>query len=252
MIKTRVIPCMLIRKLGLVKSVKFKTFRPIGVPVTAARVYNAREVDELVVLDIDATFDDRGPNLELVHDIAEECFMPLTVGGGIRTVQDMHNVLKGAADKISINTCAIETPGLICEGAKVFGSQSIVASIDVKVNDAGEYEVFSHSGIKPTGLDPVQWAKRVEELGAGEIFLASIDRDGVMEGYDIGLIRMVSEAVSIPVIASGGVGKLQDFVDGILHGRASAVSAASIFHFTHYTPRNAKRAMHDAGINVRL
>lgn len=252
MLKTRVIPTLLLRNSVLVKSVQFKTYRPIGLPRQAARIYNMREVDEMVLLDIEARLQGRGPLIDVVTDLAEECFMPLAIGGGIRTVGDIRRLMKNGADKVVINTEAFEHPEFISESARVFGSQCIVVSIDVKQNSPGEYEVITHAGKHPSGIDPVSWAQRAESLGAGEILLTSMDRDGMMQGYDLDLVCAVSDAVPLPVIASGGAGQLSDFADVILKGQASAVAAASVFQFTEITPRNAKEHMRDAGIDVRL
>jgi imidazole glycerol-phosphate synthase subunit HisF len=252
LLKTRLIPSILLKRDRLVKSTKFTEFRNIGNPINMARVYNAREVDELVVLDIEASKEGRGPLLETIAKIADECFMPLTIGGGIKTLADINNLLKVGADKVAINTAAVADPNFINEGARTFGKQCIVVSIDVKKHSSGTYEVFTESGYNPTGLDPVQLAKQVEKLGAGEIFLTSIDQDGSMEGYDLELLKKVSAAVNIPVIASGGVGSLQDFADGIIQGNATAVSAASVFHFTDITPLKAKSFMKSCGIDTRV
>ena len=251
MLKTRVIPTVLLRNGVLVKSVQFSRYRPIGVPRQAVRVYNMRDVDELVLLDIEARLLRRGPLLELVSDLAEECFMPLAIGGGIRTVEEIRQVLKQGADKVVINTEAFEHPALIAQSAECFGSQCIVVSIDAKRTAAGAYEVHTHAGTRATGRDPISWAQEAQAQGAGEILLTSIDEDGRMQGYDLRLIRLVSEAVSIPVIASGGAGVLPHFVEAILQGRASAVAAASIFHFTQTTPNAVKTHLHQAGIHVR-
>lgn len=252
MLKTRVIPILLFRNWVLVKSIKFETLRNIGIPVQAARVYNSREVDELVFLDITATNENRGPMLDIIHEVAGHCFMPLTVGGGIKAITDVVNVLKQGADKISINTAAIKRPSFITDAAKLIGSQSVIVSMDIKLNAHNDYEVFSNSGKVPTGLNPVRWAEEAEGLGAGEILLTSIDRDGTMEGYDLELIRRVSEAVNIPVIAAGGAGTLQHFVDCMKIGKASAAAASSIFHYTQITPNNVKQYMRNSGIDVRI
>lgn len=250
--KTRVIPCLLVNDLVLVKTIKFGSYRPIGVPRPAVRIFNAREVDEMVIFDIQATHEDRGPSLDLVAELAEECFMPLTIGGGLRTVEDIRQVLKAGADKVAINAEALRRPEFISEAAETFGSQCVVVSIDARRSGEDGSEVWTRSAKEATGLDPVDWAKRAEELGAGEIFLQSIDRDGTMDGYDLEFIRSVADAVRVPVVACGGVGKLQDFVDGVQEGHASAVAAASIYQYTEVTPRGAKEAMRDAAIDVRL
>lgn len=253
MIKVRVMPCLLVRELVLVKTVRFSEYyRPIGTPRQAVRVFNSRDVDEMLILDIDATVRGRGPSLETVADLAKECFMPLTVGGGIRSIDDIRNVLRVGADKVCINTEAMNRPHFIRDASHVFGSQCIVVSMDMRCKGPGIYEVYTMGGRQPTGLDPVEWAKRVEDLGAGEILLTSIDRDGTMQGYDIDAIERVAEAVERPVIACGGAGDLPDFADAILKGHASAVAAASIYHFTETTPGNVKAHMREKGIDTRI
>jgi cyclase len=241
-----------LKNLVLAKSVKFGWKRPIGIPRPAVRVFNAREVDELILLDIDAAADRRGPFLDTIADLAEECFMPLTVGGGLRSVEDVRAVLRRGADKVSMNTGPLERPELITEVAHAFGSQCAVVSIDAKRLPDGGYEVFAHGGQGSTGQDPVAWARRAEELGAGEVLLTSIDRDGTMEGYDLELVRLVADAVSIPVIACGGAGTEQHFVDAVVQGHAAAVAASSIFQYTEVTPQTGKAAMRQAGLNVRI
>lgn len=218
----------------------------------AIRVYNMREVDELVFLDIMATLEDRQPDFELVDDFADECFMPLTVGGGIKSVEDVQRLLEVGADKVSINSQALHDPKLIEAVAREFGSQCVVVSIDFKINENGEYEVYTQAGKNPSGVDPLSMAKRAEEMGAGELLFTSIDRDGTMEGYDLECTRRISEAVSIPVIASGGAGNYEHMFDAIAVAKASAVAAASIFQFTEQTPLEAKKYLHGQGILVRL
>ena len=252
MLKIRVMPTLLFKNFGLVKSVKFDSWRRIGSVMQAVKVYNLREVDELVFLDISATPEDHPPDFETVDEIADECFMPLTVGGGVRSVADVRHLLQVGADKVAINTAAVQNPKLIKSTAQQFGSQCVVISIDVKKHSNGTYEVFTHAGTQPTGKDPVSWAKEVESLGAGEILLTSIDRDGTMTGYDIDLNKKVSHAVSIPVIASGGAGCYEDMASVLQEGGASAVAAASIFHYTQQTPLEAKRFLKDRGLKVRL
>jgi cyclase len=247
MLKLRVIPTLLHRHAGLVKSVRFAEWRNLGNAIQAVRVYNTRQVDELVFLDIEA----REPNLSLIREVADECFMPLAVGGGIRTLDHVRQVLRVGADKVVINTAAIDDPKFIASCTKSFGAQCVVVSIDVAQTGDG-YEVRSRRGLNPTGLDPVVWAQRCEALGAGEIYLTAIDRDGTMQGYDLELIHRVSQAVAIPVIASGGAGKVSDFISAVQLGGASAVAAASIFHFTQVRPMSAKREMAKQGIEVRL
>lgn len=245
-------PTLLFKDLGLVKGVAFDSWRRVGGAMQALKVYNMREVDELIFLDITATNEARSPDFETVDDLADECFMPLTVGGGVRTLSDVRNLLQVGADKVAINTAAIETPEIINQVAQRFGSQCVVVSIDVRQFDNNYYRVYTHSGTHPTALDPVEWARQVEQLGAGEILLTSIDRDGTMTGYDIELTRRVSEAVSVPVIASGGAGNYEHMAQVLSKGKASAVAAASIFHFTHQTPLEAKRYLQGAGFAVRF
>jgi cyclase len=245
-------PTLLFKDVGLVKGVGFDSWRRVGSAMQAVKVYNLREVDELVFLDITATRSGRPPDFAAVDELADECFMPLTVGGGVQTVEDVRRLLQVGADKVAINTAAVERPGLIREVADRFGSQCVVASIDVRRHADGRWEVFTHSGTQPTGLDPVDLARRVAELGAGEVLLTSIERDGTMEGYDLDLIAAVSAAVSVPVIASGGAGNYEHLAQAIERGQATAVAAASIFHFTEQTPLEAKRYLRARGINVRL
>lgn len=252
MLKTRVIPIVLLKDGEMaVKSVQFGWLRPVNHPVNSVRVYNARNVDELIFLDISATPENRGPLLDLIAIILDDCFMPLTVGGGVKDIHTIRELLKVGADKVAINTQAVLTPDIISQGAKEFGSQCIVASLDAKKHDDGRYEIFIESGTKPTGLDPVAWGKEMEARGAGEILINSIDKDGTEEGYDITLIKRVSDAVKIPVIAAGGAGKLQDFVQAIKKGRASAVAASSIFLFTDITPSTVKIYLQKQGIPTR-
>lgn len=231
MLKTRVIPCLLLKNQGLIKTVKFKQPKYVGDPINAVRIFNDKEVDELIFLDITATLENRKPPLDLISQIASECFMPFCYGGGISSVEDIAELFKLGVEKVSINSQAVLNPLLIRRAADLFGSQSIVVSIDVKKNLFGKYRVFIQGGRKPTNLEPVNFAVQMEEAGAGEIFLNSIDRDGTMQGYDLELIRRVSESVRIPVIACGGAGKLDDFADAIKKGGASAVSAGSFFVF---------------------
>jgi imidazole glycerol-phosphate synthase subunit HisF len=252
MLKIRVMPTLMFKNFGLVKSVQFNSWRRIGSVMQAVKVYNLREVDELVFLDISATPDGHPPDFETVDEIADECFMPLTVGGGVQSVADVRRLLQVGADKVAINTAAVQNPELIQLAAQQFGSQCVVISIDVKKHSNGTYEVFTHAGTQPTGKDPVMWAKEVESLGAGEILLTSIAQDGTMTGYDTELTKNVSHAASIPVIASGGAGSYQDMASVLIEGRASAVAAASIFHFTQQTPLEAKHFLKGLGLNVRL
>lgn len=218
----------------------------------AIKVYNLREVDELVFLDITATRERRPPDFALIDELADECFMPFTVGGGVRTIEDIQRLLRVGADKVALNSAAVETPELICHAAQQFGSQCVVVSIDARRRTDGTYEVYTHSGTRPTGKDPIDLAQQVEALGAGEILLTSIDRDGTMEGYDVELIQRVSAAVNIPVIAAGGAGNYEHMAQVLRHTRADAIAAASMFHFTHQTPLEAKRYLRSLGFNVRL
>lgn len=253
MLKTRVIPLVLLKDGEIVvKSVQFEWLRPVGHPVNSVRVYNARNVDELIFLDISATRMNRGPLLSIISEILDECFMPLTVGGGIKTLSDIQALLNIGADKVAINTEAVHNPRFIKEAASRFGNQCLVISIDVKKHESGKYEVFTHGGSHPTGHDPAEWAKIMQHHGAGEILINSIDRDGTEEGYDIPLIRSVSQSVNIPLIAAGGAGKLEDFVSAVKDGHASAVAASSIYLFTDVTPNMVKQYMKEAGINTRI
>ena len=252
MLKTRIIPTLLHKGLGLVKGIGFDSWRRVGSALQSINVYSMRGVDELIFLDISATPEGREPDFETIDDLADECFMPFTVGGGIQTIKDVRRMLQVGADKVSINSAAIGNSQLIAEAAKRFGSQCIVVSIDYREHGDGRREVFSHCGSKPTGLDPINMATIVEDLGAGEILLTSIDRDGTMLGYDLEGISKVTNAVNIPVIASGGAGSYEDFFIAISEGGASAVAAASIYHFTEMTPNEAKRYLQDKGVPVRL
>ena len=252
MLKVRIVPTLLYRDFGLVKGTRFDSRRAVGSPVQAIKVYNLRGVDELVFLDVTATARGTGPDFDLVDELADECFMPLAVGGGVRTLDDVRRLLQVGADKVSINTAAVENPQLVRAAAEHFGSQSVVASIDTKREPDGTSTVWIRSGTVPTGRDPVELAREMEELGAGEILLTSIDRDGTMEGYDLDVIRQVSRAVTIPVIASGGAGSYHDMGRALLEGEASAVAAAAIFHFTQQTPAEAKAYLRTLGLPVRL
>ena len=251
MLKVRIIPTLLLKDGRMVKTKQFGLYRDVGSPRTIAKVYDAQKADELIFLDITATQENRHFLLDTVTTVAEECFMPLTAGGGIKTVPQAREILQHGADKIAINSAAIEHPKFITELSQTFGKSTVIVSIDFKENLEGRKEVFSHSGTVATGLDPVAWAQEVERRGAGEILLTSIDREGTMTGYDLDMIRAVVDAISIPVIASGGVGTIQDLVDGIKVGKASAVSAASIFHFTDQTIFKAHSHMKQAGLSVR-
>jgi cyclase len=247
----RIIPCLDIDKGRVVKGVNFVGIRDAGDPVEVARRYNQQGADEITFLDITATVDDRDTLVHVVEQVASEVFIPLTVGGGIRKLEDIRTMLNAGADKVSINSAAVFNPEFVREAAEHFGSQCIVVAIDAKkVED--HWEIFTHGGRKPTGIDVVEWAKKMQTFGAGEILLTSMDGDGTKKGYDLALTRAVCEAVSIPVIASGGVGNLDHLAEGILEGKADAVLAASIFHFAEYTIQQAKEAMQAKGIEVRL
>lgn len=251
MLKVRLIPTILLKDGRMIKTRQFGEYRDVGNPRTVAKVYDAQRADELIFLDITATIENRHYVIDIVSAVAQECFMPLTVGGGIRDIGEAREVLTHGADKVAINTAAIERPVFITELAKKFGVSTVVVSIDYKKNHEGKQEVFTHRGSKPTGLDPVAWAKEAENLGAGEILLTCIDREGMMNGYDLDTLKKVTSVVQIPVIASGGVGTIQDLVDGILIGGASAVSAASIFHFTDQSIFKAHSHMKEKGLSVR-
>ena len=252
----RIIPCLDVENGRVVKGVNFVDIRDAGDPVEIAIRYNEQGADEITFLDITASHEDRDTTVHTVEKIAEEVFIPLTVGGGIRTLQDIRTMLNAGADKVSINTAAIHNPELVRESAQRFGSQCIVVAIDAKrvddVDGEPRWEIFTHGGRKPTGIDAVAWAVRMAELGAGEILLTSMDRDGTKNGFELGVTRAITDAVEIPVIASGGVGTLEHLVDGVLRGGADAVLAASIFHFGEFTVPEAKAYMAARGIEVRL
>ncbi len=252
MLKTRLIPCLDVKDGRVVKGVNFINLRDAGDPVECAKAYDAAGADELCFLDITASQEDRGILLDVVQRTAEACFMPLTVGGGVRTLDDIRALLLAGADKVSINSAAVANRQFVREAAEKFGSQCIVVAIDAKRTGEGRWEIFTHGGRRPTGIDAVGYAKEVAALGAGEILLTSMDRDGAKGGFDLALTRAVADAVSIPVIASGGVGSLDHLVEGVREGRASAVLAASIFHFGEFTIGEAKRHMAQAGVEMRL
>jgi cyclase len=252
MLAKRIIPCLDVTDGRVVKGTKFLNLRDAGDPVECAKAYDAQGADELVFLDITASSDGRATMIDVVARTADQCFMPLTVGGGIREVADMRAMLLAGADKVSVNTAAINNPDLVRAGAEAFGSQCIVVAIDAKRNEhGGGWIVYTHGGRNATSLDAVAWARKVAELGAGEILLTSMDADGTCAGYDLGLTAAVSEAVSIPVIASGGAGSLQDFAEVLSKGKADAVLAASIFHFGDHTVGEAKTYLSERGIPVR-
>ena len=252
MLKRRVIPCLDVKDGRVVKGVNFIDLRDAGDPVESAVAYDKAGADELCFLDITASHENRGIILDVVRRTAEACFMPLTVGGGVRTTEDIRKLLLAGADKVSIMTAAVHNRDFVREAAEKFGSQCIVVAIDAKMVSPGKWEIFTHGGRKPTGLDAVDYAREVVALGAGEILLTSMDRDGTKSGFDVALTRAVADAVPVPLIASGGVGDLDHLVAGVTEGHATAVLAASIFHFGEYTIRQAKEHMAKAGIPMRL
>ena len=253
MLAKRIIPCLDVDKGRVVKGIRFKELRDAGDPVEVAKAYEEQGADELVFLDITASTEERNIMLDIVKRVAETVFMPFTVGGGVRTLEDIRKLLEAGADKVSINTAAVKNPELVYEGAKRFGSQCIVVAIDAKRRADGQgWEVYTHGGRKATGMDAVEWAKRVEELGAGEILLTSMDRDGTKSGYDVELTRAVAESVKIPVIASGGAGKKEHFFEAFTEGKADACLAASLFHFKELTIPDLKRYLKEKGIHIRL
>jgi len=251
MLKMRVIPCLDVKDGRVVKGVNFVGLRDAGDPVEQARIYDAAGADELCFLDIAASAEGRDTLYDVVRRTAEQCFMPLTVGGGVRKVEDIRKLLLAGADKVSINTAAVARPEFVREAAEKFGAQCIVVAVDAKATGPGTWGIFTHGGRRETGLDAIEWAKRMADYGAGEILLTSMDRDGTKSGFDLALTRAVADAVTVPVIASGGVGSLDDLVDGIREGHATAVLAASIFHFGTHTIAEAKARLAGAGIAVR-
>ncbi|WAV91387.1 imidazole glycerol phosphate synthase subunit HisF [Oxalobacter aliiformigenes] len=252
MLTKRIIPCLDVTAGRVVKGVNFVELKDAGDPVEIARRYNDQGADELTFLDITASSDQRDLILNIIEDVSSQVFIPLTVGGGVRTVEDVRRLLNAGADKVSINTSAVTNPQLVADASSRYGSQCIVVAIDAKQVSPGRWEIFTHGGRNPTGLEAVSWAQKMENLGAGEILLTSMDRDGTKSGFDIELTRAISDSVNIPVIASGGVGNLQHLADGIQKGHADAVLAASIFHYGEYTVQQAKKFMSDQNIPVRL
>ncbi|MAI49268.1 MAG: imidazole glycerol phosphate synthase subunit HisF [Rhodospirillaceae bacterium] len=251
MLKARIIPCLDVKNGRTVKGVNFVDLIDAGDPVEQAKIYDSQGADELTFLDITASHENRDTIFDVVNRTAERCFMPLTVGGGVRRVEDIRKLLLAGADKVSINTAAVDRPDFVGEAAEKFGAQCIVVAIDAKSTGPNKWEIFTHGGREPTGIDAIEWAKRIADLGAGEILLTSMDRDGTRSGFDISLTRTLAEAVRVPVVASGGVGTLDHLAAGILDGHASAVLAASIFHFGEFSVPEAKAYMAAAGVAVR-
>lgn len=251
MLKPRIIPCLDVKNGRVVKGINFENLIDAGDPVAQSKFYFEQGADELCFLDIGATLENRSTMYDMVKKVAQVCFIPFTVGGGIRQIEDFSNILACGADKVSVNSAAIKNPQLISDAAQKFGSQCVVVAIDAKKNDQGNYEIFTHGGKKPTGIDAILWAKEAEKLGAGEILLTSMDRDGTKQGYDLELTKAISSQISIPLIASGGVGNLDHLVDGIKAG-ANAVLAASIFHFKEYSILQAKEYMKKKGLDIRI
>lgn len=252
MLKTRIIPCLDVKDGRVVKGVNFMGLKDAGDPVEQAQVYDAQGADELCFLDISASHEGRATLYHVVERVAEVCFMPLTVGGGVRAIADIRKLLLAGADKVSINTEAVKRPEFIREASEEFGAQCIVVAVDAKQTAPGKYEIFTHGGRNATGIDAVEWAKRMEDYGAGEILLTSMDRDGTKAGFNLPLTRAIADAVGIPVIASGGVGALRHFVEGVKEGHASALLAASVFHYGEFTIAQVKETLHAAGVPVRL
>lgn len=251
MLTKRIIPCLDVKEGRVVKGTNFVNLRDAGSPVDNAKAYEEQKADELCFLDITASHEKRRTILQVVEQVAGEVFMPLTVGGGVHSIEDIREILLAGADKVTINTAAVERPELLREASEVFGSQCICVAIDAKAREGG-FEVYTYGGRRATGIDAVAWAKQAEALGAGEVLLTSMDRDGTKIGYDIPLTRAISESVTIPVIASGGVGTLEHLYEGLVEGKADAVLAASIFHYREYSVMEAKRYLAERGVNVRL
>ncbi|ABR46804.1 imidazoleglycerol phosphate synthase, cyclase subunit [Alkaliphilus metalliredigens QYMF] len=251
MITKRIIPCLDVRKGRVVKGVNFVDIKDAGDPVALARAYNDQGADEIVFLDITASHEERYILLDVVKKTSEEIFIPLTVGGGIRTVEDMRQIIKSGADKVSINSSAVKNPSMITDCARQFGSQAVVIAMDVKRGADGRYEVYVRGGREKTGLEAVDWARRVAQLGAGEILLTSMDRDGTKSGYDLEITKRISQAVNIPVIASGGAGSVQDFADAFIEGQADAALAASLFHYNEVSIPRLKQSLHEMDISMR-
>ena len=253
MLTKRIIPCLDIDAGRVVKGVNFVNLKDAGDPVEVAKRYSDQGADEIAFLDITATKEKRKTLIEVVSRVAEQVFVPLTVGGGIKSANDVANLLLAGADKVSINSAAVVDPGLIANCSKTFGAQCIVVAIDARKNlNDGTWQIFTHGGTQPTGLDAVDWARKVEKLGAGELLITSMDKDGTKTGFDTGLTRAISSSVGIPVIASGGVGELNHFLDGLVLGKADAVLAASVFHFGTFSIQETKKFLQDGGVNVRL
>jgi cyclase len=251
MVKKRLIACLLCRDGVIVQSKGFSHTNAVGDAFTAVDFFNMWAIDEIIILDVSRNKNQRQKFYDIIYELSQRCFVPLNVGGWITSIEDANTLLQKGADKITINTEAVRRPDFIKELSEVFGSQFVVVSIDVKINDQGEYEVYIDRGKCPIGLSPLDWAKKAEQLGAGEIFLTSIDQDGALKGYDLKLVKKVAEIVEIPVIASGGVGNWQHLVDGVKEGKADAVSAANIFHYTEQSTKNAKEYMKNNGVDVR-
>jgi cyclase len=252
MLKTRIIPCLDVKDGRVVKGVNFLNLIDAGDPVVQAQFYDDQGADEICFLDITASIDERETTYEMISKVAEKCFIPLTVGGGVRSCEDVRKLLLAGADKVAINTAAIFNPDLVSQAANKFGSQCIVVAIDAKSIDSDNFAIFTHGGSKATGIDAVEWAKKMVSLGAGELLVTSMDNDGTKKGFNIKLTKTISDAVSVPVIASGGVGKLEDFVAGVREGKASALLAASVFHFNEFSINQVKKYMAENNINVRL